>query len=92
MVTRSKAKLLEAGRRNTPIGWEEEDEMHYPQESHEDEVIKFFKLCCPNKIDEPKPPNKPMSKSQKKKLKKKKNKRQVTDGFEDENYDLDYAY
>ncbi|VFQ96191.1 unnamed protein product [Cuscuta campestris] len=63
MVTRSKAKLLEEGRRNTPIGWEEEDDLHDPQESHEDEVIKFFKLCCPNKIDEPKPPNKPLSKS-----------------------------
>ncbi|VFQ84553.1 unnamed protein product [Cuscuta campestris] len=92
VVTRSKAKLLEEGRRKTPIGWEEEEEMHDPQESHEDEIIKYFKLCCPNKKVDPKPPTKTLSKSQKKKLKKKKNKRQVTDAYEDENIDLHYAY
>ncbi|RAL42625.1 hypothetical protein DM860_018057 [Cuscuta australis] len=72
IVTRSKAKILEEGRRITPIGWEEEQEMLDPQQSHEEEVIEFFKLCCPSKKEEPKASKKPLSKSQKKKLKKKK--------------------
>ncbi|VFQ89705.1 unnamed protein product [Cuscuta campestris] len=53
IVTRSKAKILAEGRRITPIGWEEEQEMLDPQQSHEEEVIDFFKLCCPTKKEEP---------------------------------------
>ncbi|RAL42548.1 hypothetical protein DM860_011166 [Cuscuta australis] len=38
IVTRSKAKLLEIGRRITPIGWEEEEDLIDPHESLEEEV------------------------------------------------------
>ncbi|VFQ81462.1 unnamed protein product [Cuscuta campestris] len=62
IVTRSKAKLLAQGRRITPIGWEEEQDLADPL-SHEDEVISFFKLCCPNKKEDPIPPKKPMTKT-----------------------------
>ncbi|VFQ73944.1 unnamed protein product [Cuscuta campestris] len=41
IVTRSKAKLLEIGRRITPIGWEEEEDLIDPQESHEEELVLF---------------------------------------------------
>ncbi|VFQ70669.1 unnamed protein product [Cuscuta campestris] len=87
IVTRSRAKLLAQGRRVTPIGWEEEQELIDPQESHEQEVINFFKLCCPNKKEDRKPPSKPMSKSQKKKLKKKKKHNQVfVLGYDEEDF------
>ncbi|VFQ70881.1 unnamed protein product [Cuscuta campestris] len=37
IVTRSKAKILEQGRKFNPIGWVEEEELLDPQESHQDE-------------------------------------------------------
>ncbi|VFQ80835.1 unnamed protein product [Cuscuta campestris] len=90
IVTRSKAKILEQGRKFNPIGWVEEEDVLDPQESHEDEVIKFFKLCCPHKIEEPKPISKPLTKTQKKKMKKKKKQSQLSDyGFDEE---IEYAY
>ncbi|VFQ90414.1 unnamed protein product [Cuscuta campestris] len=79
IVTRSKAKILEQGRKFNPIGWVEEEDLLDPQESHEDEAIEFFKLCCPNKIEEPKPLSKPLTKTQKKKMKKKKKQSQYSE-------------
>ncbi|VFQ77898.1 unnamed protein product [Cuscuta campestris] len=38
IVTRSKAKILEQGRKFNPIGWIEEEDLLDPQESHEDEI------------------------------------------------------
>ncbi|VFQ85721.1 unnamed protein product [Cuscuta campestris] len=90
IVMRSKAKILEQGRKFNPIGWVEEEDLLDPQESHEDEVIKFFKLCCPNKIEDHKPLSKPLTKTQKKKMKKKKKQSQFSDyGFDEE---IEYAY
>ncbi|VFQ81235.1 unnamed protein product [Cuscuta campestris] len=90
IVTRSKAKILEQGRKFNPIGWVEEEDLLDPQESHEDEVINFFKLCCPHKIEDPKPLTKPLTKTQKKKMKKKKKQSQFSAyGFEEE---IEYAY
>lgn len=86
IVTRSKTKLLEEGRRSTPIGWEEEDDMM----NHDEEILNFFKLCCPHKRETPKPASKLLTKSQKKKMKKKKKKSPISDyGYED---DIEYAY
>ncbi|VFQ69618.1 unnamed protein product [Cuscuta campestris] len=90
IVMRSKAKILEQGRKFNPIGWVEEEDLLDPQESHEDEVIKFFKLCCPNKIEDPKPLSKPLTKTQKKKMKKKKKQSQFSDYSFDE--EIEYAY
>ncbi|VFQ90255.1 unnamed protein product [Cuscuta campestris] len=90
IVTRSKAKILEQGRKINPIGWVEEEDSLEPQESHEDEVIKFFKLCFPHKAEDPKPHSKPLTKTQKKKMKKKKKQSQFSDyGLEEE---IEYAY
>ncbi|RAL39065.1 hypothetical protein DM860_011551 [Cuscuta australis] len=81
IVTRSKAKILEEGKKITPLLWEESES----QDSFEEEVIKCFKLCCPNKKEVcSKIANKPLKKSQKKKAKKRLKKSMATDIEDDE--------
>ncbi|VFQ87836.1 unnamed protein product [Cuscuta campestris] len=81
IVTRSKAKILEEGRKIAPLLWEEDES----QDSFEEEVIKCFRLCCPNKKEEySKKANKPLTKSQKKKAKKRLKKSLATDNEDEE--------
>ncbi|VFQ83056.1 unnamed protein product [Cuscuta campestris] len=72
IVTRSKAKILEEGRKKTPIGWEERSDGS--ESNFAEDIRNFFKECCPNKPEKAtkkQSTNKPLTKSQKKKSKKK---------------------
>ncbi|VFQ83059.1 unnamed protein product [Cuscuta campestris] len=78
IVTRSNAKILEEGRKKTPIGWEERS--NGSESNFAEDIRNFFKECCPNKpkkATKNQSSNKPLTKSQKKRSKKKLKKKMV---------------
>ncbi|VFQ92242.1 unnamed protein product [Cuscuta campestris] len=82
MVTRSKARLLDEGRKKTPIGClEDPDE---PTDTFAAEIIEAFKKTCPSQKEvPPKKQQQPLTRSQKKKAKKKLKQARSEDQLED---------
>ncbi|RAL48727.1 hypothetical protein DM860_001047 [Cuscuta australis] len=87
IVTRSRAKILEEGRKKTPIGWEERSDGS--ESNFAEDITNFFKECCPNKPEpatKKQSTKKPLTKGQKKKSKKKL-KKKMARGHEKEDSD-----